>query len=157
MKCLRLEKNDFIEGMPLQFINTGVPFLMAPVKGMAILRNVRTDRSLLQSLLERIGADAVYTFCLEGFEKDAAAYGRLLTSAASSEDSFTGSAAGCMGAYIAHYGLHPGLVFKIEQGHFIRRPEVGTVEIIGSKAAIETVKVGGCAVKKMDGIIFVND
>ena len=90
MKCLRLEKNDFIEGMPLQIISTGVPFLMAPVKGMAILRNVRIDRSLLQSLLERIGADAVYTFCLEGFEKDAAAYGRLLTSAASSEDSFTG-------------------------------------------------------------------
>ena len=56
---------------------------MAPVNGMAILKDVRIDRTLLGSLLERTGVDAVYTFCLEGFENDTEAYGRLLTSAAS--------------------------------------------------------------------------
>ncbi|MEJ2134001.1 MAG: PhzF family phenazine biosynthesis protein [Desulfofustis sp.] len=156
-RCLGLEKSDFIEGMPLQIISTGVPFLMAPVKGMAILKDVRIDRSLLGSLLEQIGVDAVYTFCLEGFEKDTDAYGRLLTSAASSEDYFTGSAAGCMGAYIARYGLHPGPVLKVGQGHLLGRPGTGTVEIIGSNAEIETIKVGGCAVKTMDGIMYIND
>ena len=96
-------------------------------------------------------------FCLEGFEKDTDAHGRLLSSAASSEDFFTGSAVGCMGAYIAHHGLRPGPVLKVEQGHLMGRPGIGTVEIIGSNVEVETVKVGGCAVKTMDGIIFVND
>lgn len=157
MKCLRLDKNDFIDKMPLQIISTGVPFLLAPLKGMAILENIRIDRALLQSLLKRTGAGAVYAFCLEGFEKDTDAHGRLLTATASSEDFFTGSAAGCMGAYIAHHGLHPGPFLTVEQGHFLGRPGIGTVEIVGSNAEIETVKVGGCAVKTMDGTIFVND
>ena len=156
-RCLGLAKNDFIEGVPLQIISTGLPFLMAPVKGMAILKNVQVDRTLLQALLARIGVDAVYMFCLEGLEQDTDAHGRLFTSAAGSEDPFTGSAAGCMGAYIAHHGLRPGPVYRVEQGHLMGRPGTGTVEIVESGAEIETVKVGGCAVKTMDGVIFIND
>lgn len=157
MKCLGLTENDFIEDMPLQIISTGVPFLMAPVTGMPILKNVQVDRSLFQDLLERVGVDAVYMFCLGGFEQDTDAYGRLLTSVADLEDPFTGSAAGCMGAYIAHHGLHPGPVLKVEQGHLMGRPGIGTVEIIGSSVNIETIKVGGCAVKTMDGVIYIHD
>jgi trans-2,3-dihydro-3-hydroxyanthranilate isomerase len=157
IRCLGMVKNDFIEGVPLQIISTGLPFLVAPVKGMAILKNVKVDRTLFQALLERIGVDAVYMFCLEGLEQDTDAHGRLFTSAAGSEDPFTGSAAGCMGAYIAHHGLRPGPVFKVEQGHLMGRPGTGTVEIVESGAEIETVKVGGCAVKTMDGVIFIND
>ena len=157
MRSLGLARNDFIEGVPLQIISTGLPFLVAPVKGMAILKNVQIDRTLFHNLLERIGIDALYMFCLEGLAPDTDAHGRLFTSAAGSEDPFTGSAAGCMGAYIAHHGLRPGPVFKVEQGHLMGRPGTATVEIVGSGAEIETVKVGGCAVKTMDGVIFIND
>jgi trans-2,3-dihydro-3-hydroxyanthranilate isomerase len=157
MRCLGMARNDFIEGVPLQIISTGLPFLLAPVKGMAILKSVQIDRTLFHNLLERIGVDAVYMFCLEGLAKDTDAHGRLFTSAAGSEDPFTGAAAGCMGAYIAHHGLRPGPVFKVEQGHLMGRPGTATVEIVGSGAEIETVKVGGCAVKTMDGVIFIND
>lgn len=157
MKCLGLTENDFIEDVPLQIISTGVPFLMAPVTGMPILKNVQVDRSLFQALLKQIDVDAVYMFCLGGFEQDTDAYGRLLTSVADLEDPFTGSAAGCMGAYIAHHGLHPGPVLKVEQGHLMGRPGIGTVEIIGSSVNIETIKVGGCAVKTMDGVIYIHD
>ena len=157
MKCLGLAEHDFIAGLPLQIICTGVPFLMAPVIGMPILMNVQVDRSLFQTLLKRIGVDAVYMFCLEGFEQDTDAHGRLVTSVSSSEDPFTGSAAGCMGAYIAHYGLHPGPVLKVEQGHLMGRPGIGTVEITGSSVNVQTIKVGGCAVKTLDGIIYIHD
>jgi len=154
MECFGLDKCDVIDGMPLQIVSTGASFLMAPVNGMAILKNVQVNRPLFQSLLTRLEANAVYMFCLEGFEPDSDAYGRLLTSVAGSEDPFTGSAVGCMGAYIAHHGLLAGPIYKVEQGHLMGRPGTGTVEIIGSMDKIESVKVGGCAVRTMDGFIY---
>ena len=156
IRCLGLDKKDFIDQAPLQVVSTGVPFLMLPVTGMDILKKVQIDRPLFQSVLQRIGVDAAYMFCLDGFEPDADAHGRLFSSAVGSEDPFTGSAAGCMGAYIAHYGLCPGQVFKVEQGHLMGRPGNGTVEIIGSAENVESVKVGGCAVKTLEGVIYTD-
>ena len=124
---------------------------------MDILKNVQVDRPLFQSLLNRIGVDAAYMFCLDGIEQGADAHGRLFSSVAGLEDPFTGSAAGCMGAYIANYGLQSGPLFTVEQGHLMGRPGTGTVEIIGPTDEIESVKVGGCAVKTLDGFIFTEN
>jgi len=152
--CLGIDEKDFIDGAPIQVVSTGVPFLMVPVTGLDILKKVKVNPLELQALLQRVGVDAAYMFCLEGFAKDADAHGRLFSAIPGSEDPFTGSAVGCMGAYIANYGLHPGPVFTVEQGHLLGRPGQGTVEIIGSHANIEAVTVGGCAVKTLDGIIY---
>jgi trans-2,3-dihydro-3-hydroxyanthranilate isomerase len=156
IKCLGLDKNDFIENAPLQVVSTGVPFLMVPVTGLDILKKVQVDPPLFQSLLEGVGVDAAYLFCLDGFEPDADAHGRLFSAAVGSEDPFTGSAAGCMGAYMAHYGLCAGQDFKVEQGHLMGRPGKGTIEIIGPPDNIESVKVGGSAVKTLEGDIFIH-
>lgn len=91
---------------------------------------------------------------LDAFTQDADAHGRLFSAAVGSEDPFTGSAVGCMGAYMAHYGLCSGQFFTVEQGHLIGRPGKGTVETIGSADNIESVKVGGCAVKTLEGVIY---
>ncbi len=155
-RCLGLDKKDFIEESPLQVVSTGVPFLMVPVTGMDILKKVQVDPPLFKSLLKGIGVDAAYLFCLDGFEPDTDAHGRLFSSAIGSEDPFTGSAAGCMGAYMAHHGLCAGQVFKVEQGHLMGRPGKGTIEIIGPVDNIESVKVGGCAVKTLEGNIFIH-
>jgi trans-2,3-dihydro-3-hydroxyanthranilate isomerase len=127
---------------------------MVPVTGLEVLKTMRVNHALLQSLLQQIGVDAAYRFCLEGFAKDADAHGRLISAMPGSEDPFTGSAVGCMGAYIAHHGLRSGQVYTVEQGHLLGRPGHGQVEITGSADRIETVKVGGCAVKTLDGSIY---
>jgi len=157
MRCLGLAKKDLITQAPGQVVSTGVPFLMVAVTGLDILKKVRVDRPQFESLLNRIGVDAAYLFCLDGFEQDTDAHGRLFTSAFGSEDPFTGSAAGCMGAYIARYGLCPGRVLTVEQGHLMGRPGKATVEAIGSADNIESVKVGGCAVKTLDGVIYAHN
>jgi trans-2,3-dihydro-3-hydroxyanthranilate isomerase len=153
-RCLGLDKENLIDRAPLQVVSTGIPFLMVPVTAMDILQKVQIKRSLFQSLLKRVGVDAAYLFCLEGFEPDADAHGRLFSSSSGPEDPFTGSAAGCMGAYIAHYGLCSGRIFTVEQGHLMGRPGKGTVETVGSAEKIEAVKVGGCAVKTLEGVIY---
>jgi len=156
-RCFGVDKKDFLDEAPIQVVSTGVPFLIVPVTGMDILKKVQVDLSLLQALLQGVGVDAAYMFCLEGFEKDADAHGRLFSSMAGSEDPFTGSAVGCMGAYMAHYGLRPGSVFTVEQGHILGRPGQGTVEIVGPIDRIESVKVGGSAVKTLDGFIYTQN
>jgi trans-2,3-dihydro-3-hydroxyanthranilate isomerase len=152
--CVGIAKEDLLDGAPVQVVSTGVPFLMVPVSGMAVLKKTRLDLSRFQSLTKRIGVDAAYMFCLEGVEKDADAHGRLLSSAPGSEDPFTGSAVGCMGAYMVQYGLLPRREFTVEQGHLIGRPGKGTIAVSGPAGSIQSVKVGGCAVKTLEGVIY---
>ena len=149
-----IAKEDLIDGAPVQVVSTGVPFLMVPVTGLAVLKKARLDLSRFQSLTMRLGVDAAYMFCLDGVEKDADAHGRLLSSSPGSEDPFTGSAVGCMGAYLVQYGLLPGQDFTVEQGHLIGRPGKGTITVGGSVGDIQSVTVGGCAVKTLDGVIY---
>lgn len=153
MPCLGLDESDLIHDAPPQVVSTGVPFLIVPVTDMAVLRKARVDQVLFQSLLKATGVDAAYLFCLEGVASDADAQGRLFTAGSGSEDPFTGSAVGCMGAYMAHHGLHPGFVYTVEQGHIMGRPGSGAVEILGTADNIASVKVGGCAVKTLEGVI----
>ena len=56
-----------------------------------------------------------------------------------------------MGAFLWRYGLIEKPEFVAEQGHWMRRPGEATVEVIGPREDIETVKVGGPAVTVMSG------
>ena len=156
MEWLGLNSSDFFKGLPIQVINTGVPFLMAPVNGMAILKKLCLNRSLVRALLERLGVDTVYLFCLEGFSQEGDASGRLLTPASGAEAPCTGFAVSSMGAYIGKYKLLTGLVFTAEPGHLLGRPGKATVGTIGSNTDIDAVRGGGSAVETQAGQAFVN-
>ena len=67
------------------------------------------------------------------------------------EDPFTGSATGGMAAYLWRYGLIDQPTFTAEQGHWMMRPGQASVEVIGPREDIQTVKVGGPAVGVMRG------
>jgi trans-2,3-dihydro-3-hydroxyanthranilate isomerase len=56
-----------------------------------------------------------------------------------------------MGAYLWHHGLIDRPTFIAEQGHWMQRPGLARVEVVGPRADIETVKVGGSAVTVLRG------
>ena len=56
-----------------------------------------------------------------------------------------------MAAYLWHYGLIEQPTFIAEQGHWMQRPGQASVEVIGPRDKIETVKVGGSAVTVLRG------
>ena len=66
------------------------------------------------------------------------------------EDPFTGSATGCMAAYLFSQGWI-GRRFIAEQGHGLGRPGRAEVEVLGPPDDIEAVKVGGAGVVAMWG------
>jgi len=59
------------------------------------------------------------------------------------EDPFTGSATGCMAAYIWANRLIDRPNFVAEQGHWIGRPGQAQVEVLGPPNDIAGVRVGG--------------
>jgi trans-2,3-dihydro-3-hydroxyanthranilate isomerase len=56
-----------------------------------------------------------------------------------------------MVAYLWRYELIAGPKFIAEQGHWMERPGQATVEVLGPRDDIETVKVGGGAVAILRG------
>jgi PhzF family phenazine biosynthesis protein len=97
----------------------------------------------------------VYPFALEGFEKDALSAARGLV-AGEFEDPVTGSASGCLGAYVAQHGLAKpgadGIVRYVHtQGHVMGRPGRVNVEVEMRGGSPATVRVGGACVRVMAG------
>jgi trans-2,3-dihydro-3-hydroxyanthranilate isomerase len=153
--CFALEVSDLRSDCPPQVVSTGVPFLVVPVCDLEVLGRVQMKRDLLADLCDRNGVSAAFMFCLGGFRPGVDTHARLFDPRSLIEDPFTGSATGAMGAYVIHYGLRPGPTIVAEQGHYVGRPGEGILEIVDAQNGVETVKLGGTAVRVLEGLIFV--
>ncbi len=71
------------------------------------------------------------------------------------EDPFTGSSTGCMAAYLWKYRLVKDPHFVAEQGHWMNGPGSAEVTIVGTRDAIQTIKVSGQGVTLIEGEITI--
>lgn len=133
--------------VPLQTVSTGTPQLMVPLREQEALRRAQIDPAAYQALKQDADFFSVHLFCLQGFTPAGATSARHLgVPPEPAEDPFTGSATGNMGAYLWRYGLVDEPSFVAEQGHWMNRPGQATVEVVGPRAGIRTVRVGGEAI-----------
>ena len=147
-----LNANDALAGVPIQTVSTGTPQLMLPLRDLAALRRARLDIPAYDRLRAQSDFFSPHLFCLQGFTASGHTASRHFGSPPDTlEDPFTGSATGAMAAHLWRYGLIDEARFLAEQGHDMNRPGQGTVEIIGPRDDIETVKVGGGAVTVIRG------
>ena len=153
---LGLAPTDLRSDCTPQVVGTGVPFLLAAASGLPALRSATVQREILSDLCRRSGVAAVFLFCLGGYGEHADTHARLLDPHGSSEDPYTGSAAGAMAAYVVHYGLAEGPSFLAEQGHILGRPGEGVLEIVGRREDIESVRVSGAAVRTLEGAFLLS-
>lgn len=139
---------DDILGTP-QTVSTGTPFCITVLKSKDALRRAVLDFDKLREFRTVDGnpqASLMEPFLVTlGGETDAGdTFSRLLLAPPSpAEDPFTGSATGCMAAYVYRYGLIDSAQFTAEQGHWMGRPGKAQIEMLGTPAAITGVKVGG--------------
>lgn len=143
-----LKAEDALPDYPIQVVSTGTPQLMIPVKNHDVLRRIVMQERAYRQLSKDAAFFSAHIFCLGGATPTGDTFARHL---APFEDPFTGSATGGMGAYLWHYGLLDKATFIAEQGHWMKRPGQATVEVVGDRNAIETVKVGGPAVTVLRG------
>ncbi len=148
-----LTADDLLSGYPIQTVSTGTPQLMIVVRDLDALRRVQVNAPLYNHLRENGDWFSPHLFCTQGVTPQGQTFARHVGPTV--EDPFTGSATGGMAAYLWHYGLIEQPTFIAEQGHWIQRPGQATVEIVGSREAIETVKVGGSAITVLKGELLL--
>lgn len=141
-----LDASDII-GQP-QAVSTGTPFCITVLKSKDALRRAVMDYEKLDAFREASGvsrAELMEPFLVTlGGEDTGDTFSRLLLAPPSlPEDPFTGSATGCMAAYLWHHGLIDDPKFVAEQGHWMGRPGLAEVEVLGPRGAISGVNVGG--------------
>jgi trans-2,3-dihydro-3-hydroxyanthranilate isomerase len=149
-----LEAGDGLAGAPPQTVTTGTPMLMVPLRDHDALRRARLDPSAFGRLRAAGDFFGAHLFALGGATPAGATFARHLSPPPDvPEDPFTGSATGCMGAYLWRRGLLDGPRFVAEQGHWMGRPGEGTVEVLGPRDAMGGVRVGGSAATVVRGTI----
>jgi trans-2,3-dihydro-3-hydroxyanthranilate isomerase len=155
MPAFGLKANDLLTGAYVQTVSTGTPQLMIPLRDHAALQRARLDIERYSRLRSRSDFFSPHLFCLQGIERGATFARHFGVPPDTPEDPFTGSATGGMGAYLWHYSLIESPAFIAEQGHWMGRPGRGTVEVVGPRDDIQTVKVGGSAVAVICGELTI--
>ncbi|MGB0966969.1 MAG: PhzF family phenazine biosynthesis protein [Halocynthiibacter sp.] len=141
-----LTSGDFL-GTP-QIVSTGTPFCVAVLRDQDALRRAVLKPEAWHAInpVGTARADLVEPFLVTLNEKAGVSgtFSRLLLPAPMPpEDPFTGSATGCMAAYLWHHNLIERPAFLAEQGHWMGRPGAARVEVVGPRDAPTSVRVGG--------------
>ncbi len=122
---LGLKVADIDERFPLQEVSTGLPFTIVPLKGLEILRKAKVNQEKYANFIGQTMAKGILIFCPEGYEKHHDLSSRVFVDYLGiPEDPATGSATGCLAAYLVKYGLFGcgQLEMTIGQGYEIGRP-----------------------------------
>ena len=150
--------SDAVLGVP-QTVSTGTPFCITVLRDHDALRRARLDPRLLDAFRRRDGRPDAglmepFLVTLQGATAGGDTFARLLLAPPSPpEDPFTGSATGCMAAYLWAQGLIDRPVLTAEQGHWMGRPGRARVEVLGPPEAVAGVRVGGAGVRIMEGTV----
>jgi trans-2,3-dihydro-3-hydroxyanthranilate isomerase len=156
MPVFGLQEEDVLPGTPIQIVSTGTPQLMIPLHQLDALKRIQVDVNAYLRLRQDAEFFSPHLFCLQGITAEGDVFARHFgVPPDTPEDPFTGSATGGMGAYLWHYGLIDRPVFTAEQGHWMGRPGVAQVEVVGPPEDIETVRVGGSAVLVLEGKFYL--
>ena len=149
--ALGLRTEDLHPAFPILVASTAVPYLIVPAAGEEAVVRAAPDRRLLRRVLEAAGPDGCYLFAMAGDQPSGAeAKARMFTSEiGSKEDPATGSAAGPLGAYLAHQGIiGPPSRVTVRQGAEIGRPSTLLVDVEAAPGGDRTWRIfvaGGVA------------
>ena len=150
------------ERMPVQLVSTGLPWLIVPVRTRKAVEKAAGNASVFAEAISRMpkGVVDMYVTCLDPLAKGSTTHSRGFSLVAKNivEDPATGSASGCLGAYLVEHGLVPrkrSARIVNEQGYEIGRPSRIDIEVVSEDGRIEQVMVGGSVVHMMDGHAYL--
>jgi trans-2,3-dihydro-3-hydroxyanthranilate isomerase len=147
--ALGLKATDLEPSLPLEFVSTGIPNLMVPIRRRNILPKIHMNMRALAQLISRGGVVA-YCFALGSRGK---AFARGMLPWGLVEDPATGSAGGSLGAYLVrHEKLRMSETLTIAQGVEMGRPSEIQVEVTSERGR-SVPKVSGSAVRVFEGHI----
>ncbi len=157
---IKIPQNPAIKPM---IASTGLPDLLVPIKDLNTLEQLSPNMDRLASISREHGFISIHAFTFETVSPESTVHCRdFAPSVGINEESATGTASGALGAYLTAFGLiptqAPTTTIICEQGHVMGRPSTIVVEIdidTTDKPSLKSVKVGGRAVKVMEGFLYL--
>jgi trans-2,3-dihydro-3-hydroxyanthranilate isomerase len=144
----------FDDAAPIQTVSTGMPFAIVPLASLAALRELAFDWKRAAEYLARTDAKFLYFVARDRESRSPRFRARMIFY--NGEDPATGSAAGCVAAWMVRHGLvAPDEQALIEQGMEISRPSQIFVRASRSAGVVNNVRVGGHAVQIMRGVVEI--
>jgi trans-2,3-dihydro-3-hydroxyanthranilate isomerase len=149
-----LKLEDFDQQLPIQTFSTGLPFAIAPLRSLSLIRSLRFTWSDVAEYLSRSDARFLYFVTRETVNAKARMNARMIFYNA--EDPATGSAAGCAAAWMVRYGVtQSDEQVIIEQGLEIKRPSEIYVRASRTGDKIDNVRVGGYSIEVARGEVLL--
>jgi len=144
-KVLGLNVSDIDPKFPAQLVSTGVPFVLVPLTSLKSIRGISMDQGELSKLFKETKTTLIFVFTRETYSKRNQLNARGLgTPDNIPEDPATGSANGCLAAYLVkhRYFGRPEVNVRVEQGYEIKRRSILLLRAHETAKGIE-VNVGG--------------
>ncbi|HTL89983.1 MAG TPA: PhzF family phenazine biosynthesis protein [Leptolyngbya sp.] len=142
---LGLSSDQIDDRFPLAEVSTGVPFLIVPLKTQAALKQAKVNKDLFFKLIATTEAKAILVFCAETLDPMNQLSVRVFADGLGiPEDPATGSANGCLAAYLVQHAYFGGssIDIRVEQGYEMGRPSLLLLRAEKENEAFE-ISVGG--------------
>ena len=144
-RILNVDETEIDTRYPIQEVSTGMPFVLVPMASLSSVKRAQVNLDRLRALLGAHEAIAPAIFCSETIDANNDIHVRVLDDIyGAPEDPATGSAGGCIGAYLVQYNVFGSdqIAVRAEQGYQIGRPSLLHIEAINTSDGIG-IRVGG--------------
>jgi trans-2,3-dihydro-3-hydroxyanthranilate isomerase len=114
-----VSSTDIDARYPIEPISTGLPFIIVPLKTLAAVSQAKLNLDLYNRSVADLPAQAILIFCAESIDPQRQLHVRVFTECFGiPEDPATGSANGCLAAYLAkhQYFGSTNIDITVEQG-----------------------------------------
>ena len=161
--ALGLREADLADGLPVQHVSCGTPFLLVPLRARATVDRAISDAAALRRLRAEHGVERpIFLFAIDQRVQDGpacTAYSRMFApSFGIIEDPATGSASGPLGCYLVQHRMVAGDAAQrivSLQGIAMGRASRIHIAIDGAPDAITRVRVGGEAILVGRGELYL--
>lgn len=153
---LGLDADQLDRDAPVQVVSTGLPTIIVPLVDRDALTDIELDLAAYRGLVDDREAKLVHAFCPDPREPEDDLAARMFAPALGvHEDPATGSANGCLAAYLSaqEYFGSPTVEARVEQGYELGRPSLLDLGAEPDGEAI-AVEVGGRVIPVARGELF---
>jgi len=154
---LGLDSDDIEESLPICEVSTGFFCFVVPVKTLAAVEKASVDVKKFYEFIETTQAKTILVFTKETLQKKNDLHVRFFAHYLGvPEDPATGSANGCLAAYLVKYRYFgtEKVDMRVEQGYELGRPSLLLLES-EEKAGVINVRVGGRVFMVASGRLFL--
>lgn len=151
-----LRPDDLDPELPIQTVSTGLGFVVVPIRTLKALQSLHLDFDRNDAYLKSAGENALDFHYVTRDTGDPKVRLRARNIDRYGEDPATGSASGCTAAWMVKYGVSkPDELVLIRQGIEANRPSEIFVRAGRDQDRPNNVRVGGYAVKVMEGAVIL--